>query len=129
MARGTAAKIKAAQMKARSTAARARERYKSGEVKFGTGVIMGGAAAGALDGYGLDFEVGGYELGYALPVGAALVLGDGFGNKMAKGAGYGMLASEVAMFVSDLVADMLDDDEDDDDDDEDDDENYSDDED
>ena len=116
-------------MKARSAAARARERYKSGEVKFGTGVIMGGAAAGALDGYGLDFEVGGYELGYALPVGAALVLGDGFGNKMAKGAGYGMLASEVAMFVSDLVADMLDDDEDDDDDDEDDDENYSDDED
>jgi len=109
MARGTAARIKQAQMKARQSAARARERYKAGEVQFGTGVILGGAASGALDGYGLDFEIGDFEFGYGLPVGIALIVGDGFGSKLGKGAGYGMLAAEVSHLVSDLVSDMMDD--------------------
>jgi len=111
MARGTAAKIEMAKTKARQSTARARDRYKAGEAKFASGVLLGGAAAGALDGYGLDFEVGDFDIGYALPVGAALVLGDGFGSKLAKGAGYGMLAAETAMLVSDLVSDMFVDDE------------------
>jgi len=106
MARGAAAKLKAVEMKARASAKRARDRYKAGEVQFGTGVVLGGAAAGALDGYGLGFEVGDLEIGYASPIGLALILGDGFGSKLAKGSGYGMLAAEVAMLVSDLVEDM-----------------------
>jgi hypothetical protein len=108
MPRGATARLKQAQMKARQSAARARERYKAGEVQFGTGVILGGAASGALDGYGFDFEIGDFEFGYGLPVGIALVLGDGFGSKLGKGAGYGMLAAEVSHLVSDLVSDMMD---------------------
>lgn len=110
MARGSAAKLKMMQTKSRQAAARARERYKAGEVQFGTGVILGGAASGALDGYGFDFELGGMQFGYGLPVGVALVLGDGFGSKLAKGSGYGMLAAEVSHLVSDLVSDMFDED-------------------
>jgi len=110
MARGTAAKMKMLQTKSRQAAARARERYKAGEAQFGAGVVLGGAASGALDGYGLDFEIGGMDFGYGLPVGIALVLGDGFGSKLAKGSGYGMLAAEVSHLVSDLVSDMFDDD-------------------
>ena len=121
MPRGTAAKIQMAKTKAKQATARARDRYKAGEAQFASGVLLGGAAAGALDGYGLDFEIGDFDIGYALPVGIALVLGDGFGNKLAKGAGYGMLAAETAMLVSDLVADMFEDEDDDDDDDDDDD--------
>ena len=108
MPRGATARIKQAQMKARQSAARARERYKAGEVQFGTGVILGGAASGALDGYGSDFDIGDVQFGYGLPVGIALVLGDGFGSKLGKGAGYGMLAAEVSHLVSDLVSDMMD---------------------
>lgn len=99
--------MKMLQTKSRQAAARARERYKAGEAQFGVGVVLGGAASGALDGYGLDFEVGGIDFGYGLPVGIALVLGDGFGSKLAKGSGYGMLAAEVSHLVSDLVADMF----------------------
>ena len=70
----------------------------------------GSCSSGALDGYGLDFEIGGMDFGYGLPVGIALVLGDGFGSKLAKGSGYGMLAAEVSHLVSDLVSDMFDED-------------------
>lgn len=109
MARGTAAQMKMIKAKAAASAKRARDRYKAGEAQFATGVLVGGAAAGALDGYDFQLEIGDFEIGYGLPIGAVLVAGDGFGNPLAKGAGYGMLAAEISLFVSDLVADMTDD--------------------
>jgi len=101
------AQVAAAKQKARMTAARAKKRYEEGEVQFGIGVLVGGAAAGALSGYDMGLEVGETDIGAGLLAGPILVLADGFGNKLVKGAGYGMLAGEIALFVDDWVGDMF----------------------
>jgi hypothetical protein len=110
-----------ARKKASAAAKRARERYQAGEAQFAVGVLVGGAAAGALSGYDIGFEVGEMDIGLGGPIGAALIISDGMGSQLAKGAGYGMVAGELALFMDELIGDMMDGDGDDDGDDDDDD--------
>ena len=109
MARGDKARAQLEKYKQRSRAAlkRAKEAAMDQRNQDTVAAVAGGAAAGALRGYGAEIALGDFDVGWGLLAGAALAV---YGDQLmpsGRALGAGMLAGEAYALTAEITMGML----------------------